>query len=95
MSQFEVVAAPGCHREPIAPVVSRHRTLAAAVRAARRSDRLRVEPACSSVCLYQAVSRQPTKHGYGLYGGPDARPFYECLREAEAAWAEFLERKEN
>ncbi len=54
---YEVVIAPGCHSQPIAPVVSRHCTLRAAVIAARRSDRLRVEPADRAVCLYQARAR--------------------------------------
>jgi len=84
---YEVVVAPGCHDRPIAPVISRHRTLRGAVRSARRSDRLQVEPATSSVCLYRAKSRQPTQHGYGAYGGPDTRPLAVCYAEAEAAEA--------
>lgn len=83
--KYEVVLSPGCHRQPTNPVVSRHRTLRAAVARARRSDRLRVEPADSSVCLYQAQARQPTPHGYGLYGYADTRPLRECLAEAEEA----------
>ncbi len=88
MSRYEVVVAPGCHRQPVAPVVSRHRTLRAAVIAARRSDRLRVEPADRSVCLYQADSAQPTPYGYGLYGGADTRRLSEALRIAQRAEAE-------
>lgn len=86
---YEIRTAPGCYRGPDAPLVSEHRSLAAAVRAARKNDRVRVEPGTSSVCLYQAKSKQPTKYGYGLYGGADTRPFAECLAEAEAnerAW---------
>src|SRR5690606_14803951 len=75
--KYEVVVAPGCHRQPTNPVVSRHRTLRAAVARARRSDRLRVEPADGGACLYQAQSRQ---HGY-----PDTRPLRVCVAEAEAA----------
>lgn len=86
--RYEVVIAPGCHSRPIAPVVSRHRTLEAAVRAARRSDRVRVEPADRSVCLYQAQSHQPTRWGYGLYGGADTRTLREALRLAREAEAE-------
>lgn len=40
---YEVRLAPGCYSGPTAPMVSRHRTLAAAVRQARRSDRWVVE----------------------------------------------------
>ena len=80
---YELRVAPGCHGSVIAPLVSRHRTLRAAVQAARRSDRVRVEPASSSVCLYQATSRQPTQWGYGLYGGREIRSLRECLKEAE------------
>ena len=85
---YEVVLAPGCYRGPSAPVVSRHRTLEAAVRQARRSDRWRVEPAARSVCLYQAQSHQPTRWGYGLYGGADTRTLREALRLAREAEAE-------
>ncbi|MGL5362850.1 MAG: hypothetical protein ACRDBH_08220 [Bosea sp. (in: a-proteobacteria)] len=81
--RYHVVAAPGCHGRPFAPVVSRHRTLRAAVCAARRSDRLRVEPADRSVCLYQATSAQPTRYGYGLYGGADTLTLAEALRIAQ------------
>ena len=82
---YEVVLAPGCHRQLTNPVISRHRTLRAAVARARKSDRLRVEPADSAVCLYQAKSRQPTPYGYGLYGHADTRPLRECLAEAAEA----------
>jgi|SRR5690606_27623920 len=75
--KYKVVLAPGCYSSPANPVISRYRTLRAAVARARRSDRLRVEPADSSVCLYQAQSRQ---HGY-----PDTRPLRVCVAEAEAA----------
>ncbi len=37
-----VALAAGCYSGPDAPIVSRHRTLAAALKAARRSDRLTV-----------------------------------------------------
>ncbi len=83
--QYEVVVAPGCHREQSNPVVSRHRSLAAAVRRAMQSDRLRVEPAESAVCLFQASSRQPTPQGYGLYGGRHTGTFREALALAEQA----------
>lgn len=85
---YEVVLAPGCYGGPSAPVVSRHRSLEAAVRQARRSDRWRVEPATNSVCLYQAQSRQPTRWGYGLFGESDTRTLREALRMARAAEAE-------
>lgn len=88
--RYEVVVAPGCHREPYAPVVSRHRSLAAAVRRAMRSDRLRVEPATHSVCLFQAQSRQPTEYGYGLFGGRHEGTFRAALEEAERAEREWL-----
>ena len=83
--KYEVVLAPGCHRDPTNPVISWHRTLRAAVAQARTSDRLRVEPADTSVCLYQAKSEQPSPLGYGLHGYPDTRPLRECLAEAEEA----------
>lgn len=82
---YEVVMAAGCHRDSTPPVVSRHRSLAAAVRRARRSDRLAVEPADSAVTIYRAQSQQPTKYGFGCYGGADTRPFAVCLAEAVAA----------
>lgn len=81
--RYHVVVAPGCHGRPFAPVASRHRTLRAAVIAARRSDRLRVEPADRAVCLYQATSAQPTRYGYGLYGGSDTITLAEALSIAE------------
>ena len=81
---YEVVVAPGCHREPFSPVVSRHRTLEAAVRKARRSDRLAVESSARSGVIYRAQSQQPTRWGYGCYGGPDTRSLRECLAEARA-----------
>ena len=40
MSNFRVELRPGCHGGPTAPVVSTHRTWAAAVRRALESDRL-------------------------------------------------------
>jgi len=86
---YEVRVAPGCHGRPVAPLVSRHRTLRAAVARARRSDRVMVESAKSTTCLYRAQSRQPTAHGYGCYGGGDTRPLRECLAEAleaERVW---------
>lgn len=85
MHNYEVVVAPGCHGEPSNPVVSRHRTLRAAVARAIRSDRLRVEPSDGSVCLFQARSHQPTPYGYGLYGGRHMGTLAEAVREAEAA----------
>lgn len=81
--RYHVVVAPGCHGRPFAPVVSRHRTLGAAVRAARQSDRVRVEPADRSVCLYQASSAQPTPWGHGLYGGGDTLTLAAALRIAQ------------
>ena len=81
--RYHVVEAPGCHGRPTAPVVSRHRTLRAAVREARSSDRLRVELADRAVCLYQATSAQPTRYGYGLYGGVDTLTLAEALRIAQ------------
>jgi len=85
---FVVVVAEGCYRGPDAPMVSRHRTLRAAVIAARRSDRTRVERADRGGCLFQARSQQPTRWGYGLYGMGDTRPVRVCLAEAERALAE-------
>lgn len=83
---YEVVVAPGCHGKPHNPTVSRHRTLAAAVRAAMRSDRVRVEPATTAVCLFQASARQPhPKYGHGLYGERHQGSFAKALREAEDA----------
>lgn len=85
---FEVVVAPGCHGQTLTPVVSRHRTLSGAVRTAIKSDRVRVEPASSTVCLFQACSKQPTKYGYGLYGGAHVGTFRAALASAEATWRE-------
>lgn len=87
--RYEIRTAPGCCAGPDRPVHSRHRTLEAAVLVARRSDRVVVEPCGASVVLYHARSQQPTRYGYGLYGGPDTRPLAECVaeaREAEMAW---------
>lgn len=81
--RYHVVEAPGCHSRPVARVLSRHRTLRAAVRAARCSDRVRVEPADRAVCLYQASSSQPTPWGHGLYGGADTLTLAEALQIAQ------------
>ena len=39
---YQVELAPGCYKGPDAPVASRHRTLDAALKAARKSDRLAI-----------------------------------------------------
>jgi hypothetical protein len=83
---YQVVLAPGCHSRPHNPLVSRHRTLAAAVRRAMQSDRLRVEPATHAVCLFQGRSRQlHPQYGYGLYGERHVGSFRDALAEAAAA----------
>jgi hypothetical protein len=81
---FEVRLRPGCHNKPNAPVVSRHRTLEAAVRAARRSDRLQVERSNAHGCVWHAPKRR-SKYGEGLYGTgpqPGEPSLAECVREA-------------
>lgn len=90
--RYEIVVAPGCHREPSNPHVSYHRTLAAAVQRAMRSDRVRVELSDFAVCLFQAKSQQPTAHGYGLYGGRHVGKFTSALAQAQAAERAYLER---
>lgn len=82
MFKYHVVLAAGCHGQTENPIVSRHKTLEAAVRKARRSDRLAVEPADSYRTLYRAQSKQPTQCGWGCYGGPDTRSLRECVAEA-------------
>jgi hypothetical protein len=74
---WRLVVAPGCHRQPENPEISRHRTLLAAVRAARRSDRTRVEHATTSLWGWQ-----PASNGRGLYGSPSRRPLSEDLAAA-------------
>lgn len=83
--KYEVVIAPGCHGKVFAPVVSRHRSLAAAVRQAMKSDRVEVQPTDSHVTLFRAQSKQPTRWGYGCYGGRHQGAFREALKEAQAA----------
>lgn len=81
---YEVRLRPGCYSGPDAPLVSRHRTLRAAVRQARRSDRWQVEPADCCHCLY-AIDRDnvSTPYGYGLYGyGTHAIPDGLTLAQA-------------
>ena len=64
--------------------MSSHKTLAAAVRAARKSDRLCVQHCSSYTTLYVAECRNDEKLGYGRFGnGPDRHE--PSLREAIAA----------
>lgn len=82
---YEVRIAPGCCRGD-RPVLSRHRTLDAAVRAARRSDRTVVERSDSEVVIYHAQARQPHPQlGWGLHGGRDTRDLDTALSMARAA----------
>lgn len=66
--------APGCHGgpTPIGPVVSRHRSLDAAIRAARKSDRLVVlaldEGYAAGPVLFQAAQQDHPQLGSGRYG---------------------------
>lgn len=84
---WRVVIRPGCHARPTAPLISRHRTLEAAVRAARRSDRLAVQHVDHGI-VWSCTSRQPTRHGYGRYGGRSTRSLREDLAAAAHAAAE-------
>jgi|GEM_PF-4805157 len=82
---YEVTERPGCHGKPRNPVVSRHRTLEAAVRAARKSDRLQVESVDSSTPLYAPPRRDHPRYGAGCYGQPARRgepTVAEAVREA-------------
>lgn len=89
---YEVRLAPGCYRGPEAPLVSRHRTLRAAVARARRSDRYQVERSDSSRCLWRPPARKTPGLGPGLYGtGPQrGEPtLAQCVADAarvEASW---------
>ena len=85
---YEVRLAPGCHIGPVAPIVSRHRTLSAAVKAARRSNRLVVKKTGFGGIVWRVSDYADVGLGPGLYGQPDRRPLSECLREAERAQAE-------
>lgn len=82
---YEVRVAPGCHGKPVAPLISRHRTLRAAVARARKSNRLVVERSARSGIVWRASQYRDIGLGPGLYGQPDVRTLAECLREAEAS----------
>ena len=85
---YEVCVAPGCHGEPSNPVVSRHRTLRAAIVRARRSDRLQVEMAVGGRVLYLPPQRNSTTCGAGRYGAGPQRgepSLDECVALARAA----------
>lgn len=89
MYPFEVRLRPGCYAGPDAPLVSRHRTLAAAVRQARRSDRWQVERSDRHGCIWAAEPR-PSPYGPGLYGMPRRRgepSLRACIAAAERAAA--------
>lgn len=80
---YEVRMAPGCYSGPGAPLVSRHRTLRAAVARARRSNRLVVERTACSGVIWRVSQYRDVGLGPGLYGQPDVRPLAACVREAE------------
>lgn len=88
---YTVEMAPGCYQGPTAPVVSRHSTLALAVKRARSSDRYCVwGPKLNgrNARLYTPPERDDPRVGYGRYGnGPKAGEpsLAECVVAAEAA----------
>jgi hypothetical protein len=76
-----VVLAAGCYSGPDAPIVSRHRTLAAALKAARRSDRLTIyaleQGSCAGAdCALKGMDwitgppLLPQVNGHALVGAP-------------------------
>lgn len=83
---WHVVLRPGCYRGPDAPLVSEHRTLAAAVRQARRCDRWQVERADRHGCVWAPPSRGGSSGEAGLYGRgpqPGEPSLAECVATAE------------
>lgn len=90
---FEVRLRPGCYTGAVAPLVSRHRTLEAAVRAARVSDRYQVERADKHGCVWAPPARR-SRHGAGLYGTgpqPGEPTIAECVRLAAERLAAMAE----
>lgn len=84
---WRVVLRPGCYRGPDAPEISQHRTLAAAVRQARRNDRWMVERARTAGCVWAPPHRGGAGGEAGLYGRgpqPGEPTLAECVRDAEA-----------
>lgn len=84
---YQVVIRPGCHGSVDAPVVSRHRSLAAAVAKARRSDRWEVQRSDAYHRLWAPPCRGDRVLGRGLYGAGPQRgepPLSVSVSEAEA-----------
>ena len=85
---FEVRLRPGCFRGPgPGPLISRHRSLEAAVAKARKSDRWQVETSASFTCIWAAEERRGPL-GPGLYGlGPrrGEPSLAACVEQARAA----------
>lgn len=65
---WEVRVADGCHAAPLGPLISRHRTLRAAIKRARRSDRLQVEHCDHNAIVYSNPQRGCPRLGAGRFG---------------------------
>ncbi len=80
--KFFVELAQGCYTSPTSPIISRHRTIEGAIRAARKSDRLVVATE-TGVVVYRPPQRNG-RLGVGRYGeGP--RKGEPTIRESVAA----------
>ena len=78
--KYEIRLALGCYSGPESPLISRHKTLAAAVKAARKSDRLQVE--LNGKRIYKPLSKRPE-----LVGNKDTRPLAIAMEMAQQAEA--------
>lgn len=84
---YEVRLRPGCYSGPDAPLISRHRSLRAAVAKARRSDRWQVELSTRRGRIWAPPERR-SRYGAGLFGSgpqPGEPSLDECVRQAERA----------